>query len=348
MKVIWGAYAITPSARPLNLICGLPDDRKVRVQKLGPPLEVIYDGTASFLQQTIDDMPWRIVWVGPASPQTSQLAPGPIVNYIADPDLCRIALDVARAGAAKLQRPWFNHPDRIAGTTRDNVSRILQGIQGLVVPKVARCRPNSPADIMNAIEAGRLRYPVLVRSAGEHGGKTLIRIDEPIEQSFYSSITADRDLYITEFYDFADDDGLYRRYRFAVVGGDVLIKSVIMGTHWNLHGSSRTWNDRTIAQERDIIDGFATSLAPRIAPAIATIYDRIGLDYFGIDCAVRSDGSLLVFEVNANMDILVDIKIKPDLWSEGTGRIKAALLALLRNPERWVAARQTQPIVVNA
>ena len=79
---------------------------------------------------------------------------------------------------------------------------------------------------------------------------------------------------------------------------------------------------------------------------IDAIYDRIGLDYFGIDCAVRSDGSLVIFEVNANMDILVDIKLQPDLWSGGTARIKAALLRLVTDPARWVVARQ--PLVLAA
>jgi hypothetical protein len=258
-----------------------------------------------------------------------------------------IALAAASALAAKISRPWFNHPDRIIDTGRDQVSRALQGIDRLVVPKAVRCSPSVGADVLEAISEGDLRYPVLVRSAGEHGGKTLVRIDGPDrEREFDLAVTAGRDLYATEFHDFADADGLYRRYRFAVVGGKAFIKSVIIGAHWNLHASSRIWNDATIAEERAIIEGFDSGLAVAIKPMIDAIYDRIGLDYFGIDCAVRSDGSLVIFEVNANMDILVDIKLQPDLWSGGTARIKAALLRLVTDPARWVVARQ--PLVLAA
>jgi hypothetical protein len=35
--------------------------------------------------------------------------------------------------------------------------------------------------------------------------------------------------------------------------------------------------------------------------ALRAIRERIGLDYFGIDCGLDSDGNLLVFEVNASM-----------------------------------------------
>ncbi|MES2498688.1 MAG: hypothetical protein V4618_21445 [Pseudomonadota bacterium] len=322
------------------MIRGLPDDGNVHLVKIGPPCEFNHEGTASFLTQMAADMPWNTVWVGPASPMATKLLPGPIVNYIADPDMCLKALRAACDNAARSDRLWFNHPARIMATTRDRVSRTLQGIEGLIVPKVVRCRPTCAADIVKAVADGDLRYPVLVRSAGEHGGRTLVRVDGPQDEiELELSAASGNDLYVTEFYDFGDEDGLYRRYRFAVVGGEVFIKSIIMGPGWNLHASSRIWNDATIAQERSIIDSFDTVLAPKIKPMIDAIYDRLGLDFFGVDCAVRSDGSVVVFEANATMNILVDIQLKPDLWSERTERIRAALLSLLQDPTRWAATR---------
>lgn len=325
---------------PINLIRGLPDDGKVHLLETGPPFRVAYEGTASFLAQMGRDLPWNTIWVGPGTHRLAKLLPGPVVNYIADPDLCAAALRIASANAARHQRPWFNHPDRIIASTREQVSGLLQGIDGLIAPRVARCRPTRGRDIVSAIEDGALRYPVLVRSAGEHGGRTLVRVDGPdAERAFDLSASTGKDLYLTEFHDFADDDGLYRRYRFAVVGGEAFIKSVVMGSHWNLHASSRIWDDRTIAQERQILDSFDTDLAPRIKPVIDAIHDRLGLDYFGIDCAVGRDGSIVLFEANATMNILVDIKLQPDLWSGRTDRIKSALISLLKDPARWVAAR---------
>lgn len=329
---------------PLNLIRGLPDDGKVHLLETGPPIRVAPEGTASFLTQMGRELQWNAIWVGPGSHKAAKVVPGPIVNYIADPDLCSKALRIASANAARLGRPWFNHPDRIIASTRERVATVLQGIDGLVVPRVVRCNAACGRDIIEAIAEGGLRYPVLLRSVGEHGGRTLVRVDGPdAEREFERAAAAGKDLYLTEFHDFADEDGLYRRYRFAVVGGEVFIKSVVMGSGWNLHASSRIWNDATIAQERQIIESFDTALAPRIQPIIDAIYDRLGLDYFGIDCAVRSDGSILLFEANATMNILIEIKLQPDLWSERTNRIKSALVSLLQDSGRWAVARPQSP-----
>jgi glutathione synthase/RimK-type ligase-like ATP-grasp enzyme len=37
--------------------------------------------------------------------------------------------------------------------------------------------------------------------------------------------------------------------------------------------------------------------------ALSTIRERIGLDYFGVDCALDRDGNIVVFEVNASMRV---------------------------------------------
>ncbi len=39
-------------------------------------------------------------------------------------------------------------------------------------------------------------------------------------------------------------------------------------------------------------------------PAFREIHSRVGLEYFGLDCNVRPNGDLLIFEANANMNIL--------------------------------------------
>lgn len=333
---------------PLNLIRGLPDDGRVHLLETGPPIRVAPEGTASFLTQMGGELPWNTIWVGPGSHKAAKVVAGPIVNYIADPDLCSKALRIASVNAARLGRPWFNHPDRIIATTRERVAAALQGIDGLIVPRVVRCSAACGRDVVEAIAEGGLRYPVLLRSVGEHGGRTLVRVDGPdAERAFERAVAAGKDLYLTEFHDFADEDGLYRRYRLAVVGGEVFIKSVVMGAGWNLHASSRIWDDTTIAQERQIIDTFDTALAPRIRPVIDAIYDRLGLDYFGIDCAVRSDGSIVLFEANATMNILIDIKLQPDLWSDRTNRIKSALVSLLQDSGRWAVARPHPPALLS-
>jgi len=56
---------------------------------------------------------------------------------------------------------------------------------------------------------------------------------------------------------------------------------------------------------------------------------RIGLDYFGIDCALDSCGDLLVFEVNASM-LVHDDNAEFPYKDPHVRAIKAAFDAMLR------------------
>ncbi len=325
----------------LNLICGLPDGGRVWITRLQPPIEFQWDGTACFWPQINIERPCLPIWVGPASTPRVTLGPGPVVNYIADPDLCGAALRSASALARQVPRPWFNHPDRIRATTRDQVSEILQGIPGVAVPKVIRCSADCVEDIRGAIADHGLAYPVLVRTVGSQRGLTLARIDRRDDtQSFMACLAAGAELYICPFVDFAGADGLYRKYRVAMIGGQPFLNSLITGVHWNVHASSRIWNDDAIAEERAALDGFASGLGARFGQQLEEIHRRLGLDYFGMDFAIRPDGSMLIFEANAVMDVLGlgPSTLEPDIWALSGLAIKAALLALLDQPDRWVEA----------
>lgn len=325
----------------LNVLCGLPDNGQVWITQLQPTVEFSWDGTACFLPHIIDERPCVVGWVGPAASPQITLQPGPIVNTIGDPDLCGAALNAASRVVSQVPRPVFNHPDRIRPTSRDLVSETLQGIAGVCVPRVIRCGPGRAEDIQRAIADGGLGYPILARAVGSHRGAGLTRIDRPDDTPAFAALAATgAELYVCPFVDFADGDGLYRKYRVVMLGGEPFLNSLVTGAHWNVHASSRIWNDATIAAERDAVDGFASGLGARLAAPLREIYRRIGLDYFGIDFAMTADGAMLVFEANAVMDVMGPSPLEPDIWVESGRAIKAALLALLDHPERWVEARR--------
>ena len=325
----------------LNFIFGLPDSGEVRITQLQPIVEFELDGTACFLTHINGERACVHVWVGPAAPSQITLSPGPVVNYIADPDLCAAALRAAGAVALEVPRPWFNHPDRIAATTRDRVSETLQGIPGISAPRVIRCKPDRIEDIQSAIRENGIDYPVLVRAVGSHRGRTLARIDRPDDaRAFMAGLATGAELYICPFVDFSGVDGLYRKYRVVMIGGRPFLNSLVTSADWNVHAFSRIWNDATIAEEQAALDGFASGLGARFAPQLQEIHRRLGLDYFGMDFAMTPDGSMLIFEANAVMDVLGPATLEPDIWVESGRAIKAALLALLDRPETWVEAER--------
>ena len=62
--------------------------------------------------------------------------------------------------------------------------------------------------------------------------------------------------------------------------------------------------------------------------ALREIQARIGLEYFGIDCAIDTNGNLLVFEVNASM-LVHDDNAEFPYKSPAVHRIKAAFSEML-------------------
>ena len=79
-------------------------------------------------------------YLEPGGVEPAGLAPGALLNHVAEPDSCSETLGMVERIVAKAGRPCFNHPNAIGGTTRDEVSRVLSGIEGLKVPKTIRVR----------------------------------------------------------------------------------------------------------------------------------------------------------------------------------------------------------------
>ena len=62
--------------------------------------------------------------------------------------------------------------------------------------------------------------------------------------------------------------------------------------------ANQTWMQQEEAAFLNHPDAVFT---PQHYEALHEVRARIGLDYFGIDCALDADGNFLVFEVNASM-----------------------------------------------
>ncbi len=233
--------------------------------------------------------------------------PSLIFNQISDPDSHRGALERCVQLCEQVPCPVINRPEKILATSRERVSEMLQGIPGVVMPQTIRCQPNSPADVFTQAEAADLKYPVIVRQAGAHGGKTSTLISGRDDLPKLDVYPFDgSEFYLTEFVDYKDRDGLYRKMRIVVVDGKPLFRHLLGDRRWMIHAASLNYMDEhpeLFRQEQETFNGFETELAPGIQPAIDAIAERMGLEYFGIDCHIDEAGEMLVFEANANMNV---------------------------------------------
>lgn len=233
--------------------------------------------------------------------------PSLIFNQIADADTHRGALERCMELCAQVPSPVINRPERIMQTTRDRVSELLQGVAGVIMPRTARFQPSSPEDVFERAASEKIDFPFIVRVAGDHAGKSMVLINHATDHNSLHVFPFDgRDFYLTEYVDYQDEAGLYHKQRIVVIDGEPVLRHALYFSEWKIHGNSRTfmreqepWED-SLARMRNM----DAELIPKLRPVFREISDRLQLEYFGVDCNVRPNGELLIFEANANMNIL--------------------------------------------
>ncbi|MGB9117408.1 ATP-grasp domain-containing protein [Bradyrhizobium sp.] len=218
---------------------------------------------------------------------------------------CRDALRKIGLMMPNWPRPLLNPPHLIGNLDRDKLHGWLQGIAGLAIPATAavtRARLSglsqsaaAPFDI-----ATDFAFPVIVRPRGSHAGAGLAKIDDPAAMERYLGERQEQEFFISRFVDYAGHDGLFRKYRIVVVDGRPYACHLAVADRWDIWylnaGMSLSASKRL--EEETFMRTFDAGFARRHRTALAGMIDRIGLDYFTVDCAETKDGALLIFEAD--------------------------------------------------
>ncbi|WP_250937303.1 tetratricopeptide repeat protein [Allorhizobium sonneratiae] len=224
-----------------------------------------------------------------------------VVNLVSDVDLSAAILEPVRALVDALALPVVNPPLKIAGTDREAIAARLKDIPATVLPETRRVTAD---ELEKAVEQkSGLHFPLILRHAGTHGGDLMEKIDDENAMLAFSREAGGQDLYLTDYVDYASADGLYRKYRWVFVGEEILPYHLAIGYGWKVHHASTRMAEVEWMrdEEKDFLDDPRAFFEPDVMAALETIRNRIGLDYFGIDCGLDRQGRLVVFEVNASM-----------------------------------------------
>ena len=226
-----------------------------------------------------------------------------VVNLISDADQALDILPIAADLARTLGKPTINDPDKIRRTTRDAISSLLQGIAGCRVPKILRLKAGLERSASASEAAAILPFPVLARPAGTHGGDDFERLDDLAGLTTFLAQRPDDDCYLIEYIDYRSADGNFRKYRFIFVDGEMLPYHLAIGAGWKLHHDSTDMGEHAWMQQEELafLSRPATVFNAGNRRALQTIRERLGLDFFGVDCALDASGDLVVFEANASM-----------------------------------------------
>ncbi len=205
------------------------------------------------------------------------------------------------------ERPVINAPQNIHNTERNTASAILQNAPGLMMPLTYQIQ----RETLQAVATGAMRlhethpdcvFPIILRPVGSHAGRDLDKINNAKDIGYYLERVPDAALYLSRFVDYSCQDGLFRKFRVALIAGRAYACHLAISAHWMIHYVNAGMYDDAgkRAEEANFMAHFAT-FAEKHSEALSAIHLRSRLDYVFIDCAETRDGELLIFEIDHAM-----------------------------------------------
>jgi hypothetical protein len=148
--------------------------------------------------------------------------------------------------------------------------------------------------------ATELQFPVIVRPRGSHAGVGLAKLDDGIAVARYLAERPEQEFFVSRFVDYANEDGLFRKYRVVFVEGRPYACHMAIADRWDIWYLNAGMSDSAAKrlEEQTFMQTFDIGFGRRHRTPLAGLADRIGLDYFTIDCAENKRGELLIFEAD--------------------------------------------------
>jgi glutathione synthase/RimK-type ligase-like ATP-grasp enzyme len=227
---------------------------------------------------------------------------------IAESDANQQLLHQVAQVVAGWPRPVINAPELIAVLSRDGVCAALDGVDGVLLPLTVRTdRAALVALAADAIRVSTLLpgddFPLIVRPVGSHAGQNLAKILAPADIADYLERVNGERFYVSRFIDYRSADGMFRKYRIALIEGVPYICHFAVSAHWMIHYLNAGMDESAEKRQQEALcmAHFHEEFAVRHAAALTAIHERMGLPYLGIDCAETPDGQLLIFEIDNAM-----------------------------------------------
>ncbi len=221
--------------------------------------------------------------------------------------------------AAHWLRPVLNRPERVLQLSRERLFALLDGAPGLAMPMTLRAdRISLQRLAAGAVAVGDLlpdgAFPLVARPVGSHAGHGLKKLDDAAALAAYLAERGEAEFYLSRFIDYSSADGLFRKFRIVFIDGVAYACHLAIAEQWMIYylNANMRASAEKRAEEAAFMAGFDTGFARRHAEALAAIAGRVGLDYFGIDCAETRDGRLLVFE--ADIAMIVHAMDNPEIF----------------------------------
>jgi hypothetical protein len=222
-----------------------------------------------------------------------------------DSEECRAALGIIDQAAARWPRPMLNPPRLVCNLDRDKLHGLLRGIEGLDIPATVcvtrgQLSDFAQANLSFAEIVAELEVPIIIRPRGSHAGVGLAKLEDRAALARYLAQRPEQEFFVSRFVNYAGEDGLFRKYRVVFVDGRPYACHMAIADRWDIWylNAGMSISAAKRLEEETFMRTFDIGFARRHQTALAAVADRIGLDYFAIDCAENRRGELLIFEAD--------------------------------------------------
>jgi len=230
------------------------------------------------------------------------IKPHVIFNSIGDPDRCSKMLQRVTNIAEKNNFPYINHPAMVPNVKAERLYALSEGIEGLKTPKCVRLRPDSASSLVDTAAEHGITPPYIVKEVGcDPDRKNSYLMEEDAETTALDRFAFDGRAYdVIKYHDYRSKDGLYRKQRFFVIGETIYPGHLIISEKWKVvnddeaHLGLEKQLKKLKKEEKHFLKRYQT----RQFPALLELKQRLGLDFFAVDCHLTDDEQLLLFSVD--------------------------------------------------
>ena len=273
----------------------------VRLLAILSPGDLAQNNILEFLIEE-SDITLDMLYVGPDIPLPPTLPDHDLAMVaICETDRNRPLLKQIETLAKSWPRPLLCAPDRIARLSRDGACRLLQSAPGIVVPVTKRI--DRPA--LERIGRSETVFPVIVRPVDSQKGLGLMKLDNPDDIAGYLKTRPENAFYVAPYVDYRGPDGQFRKYRIVLIDQRPYVCHMAISDSWVVHymSAGMLQSPAKRAEEARFFATFDDEFARRHRHALASIAQRLELEYVGIDCGETPAGDLLIFEVDSGMTV---------------------------------------------
>lgn len=208
---------------------------------------------------------------------------------------------------SELSVPLINPPSAVARSTRGGNAQKFADAKKFIFPGTIHISHELDVAASRDKILTDLSLPLILRPIDTQLGigARLVNDEQELENELNKSPF--REFYAIEYHDCVSKDGLFRRYRYACIGGELIPDNMHAALGWNVHGEDRDtfdWYGRGMDREElEYLTEPESVLGIRPEDLFGEITEKTDLDVFGIDFGRRKDGRIVIFEVNASMAI---------------------------------------------